>query len=211
MKGKINMFKENKSFYLFVIGTLVFISTIAGITVGTSDFLVNSKDGLILLICSAATIVICWVVNYKNTDLAKNFKATLSEVEQDRNKYIEKSIELAKECDALKEQLEDHNPEATKAKYEILKNKCDAIEAFQNSFPYKISDEYILYNIMRTNLQIGKASTWQIVGDHNGDLWTCNIVRPHMQTYNELLTLIASTKRPAEISTLNQSETLLFE
>lgn len=205
------MFKENKLFYLFVIGMLVFISTITGISVGTSDFLVNSKDGLILLICSAATIVICWIVNYKDTNLEKDFNAKLSKVEQDRNKYIEKSVDLAKECDTLREQLEDHSPDAVKAEYEAIKNKCDALETFRNSFPYKISDEYILYNIMRTNLQVDKASTWQIVGDYNGDLWTCSIVRPHTQSYKELLTLIASTKEPTEVGALNQSETLLWE
>ena len=86
-----------------------------------------------------------------------------------------------------------------------------SIESFRNSFPYKIADGYILYNIMRINLQVGKASTWQIVGDFNGDLWECSIVRPHTQSYKELLTLVASTKEPTEVGALNQSETLLWE
>lgn len=205
------MFKENKLFYLFVIGSLVFMSTIAGISVGTCDIFFNSKKGLVLIICLAATAVICWMVNYKDTNLEKHFKAELSKAEQDRNRYIEKSVELAKECDTLREQLENSSPDTIKAEYEALKNKCDAIETFRNSFPYKIADGYILYNIMRTNLQVGKASTWQIVGDYNGDLWECSIVRPHTQSYKELLTLIASTKEPTEVGALNQSETLLWE
>lgn len=205
------MFKENKLFYLFVIGSLVFMSTIAGISVGTCDIFFNSKKGLVLIICLAATAVICWMVNYKDTNLEKHFKAELSKAEQDRNRYIEKSVELAKECDTLREQLENSSPDTIKAEYEALKNKCDALETFRNGFPYKIADGYILYNIMRTNLQVGKASTWQIVGDYNGDLWECSIVRPHTQSYKELLTLIASTKEPTEVGALNQSETLLWE
>lgn len=205
------MFKENKLFYLFVIGSLVFMSTITGISVGTCDIFFNSKKGLVLIICLAATAVICWMVNYKDTNLEKHFKAELSKAEQDRNRYIEKSVELAKECDTLREQLENSSPDTIKAEYEALKNKCDALETFRNSFPYKIADGYILYNIMRTNLQVGKASTWQIVGDYNGDLWECSIVRPHTQSYKELLTLIASTKEPTEVGALNQSETLLWE
>ena len=205
------MFKENKLFYLFVIGSLVFMSTIAGISVGTCDIFFNSKKGLVLIICLAATAVICWMVNYKDTNLEKHFKAELFKAEQDRNRYIEKSVELAKECDTLREQLENSSPDTIKAEYEALKNKCDALETFRNSFPYKIADGYILYNIMRTNLQVGKASTWQIVGEYNGDLWECSIVRPHTQSYKELLTLIASTKEPTEVGALNQSETLLWE
>ena len=205
------MFKENKLFYLFVIGSLVSMSTITGISVGTCDIFFNSKKGLVFIICLAATAVICWMVNYKDTNLEKHFKAELSKAEQDRNRYIEKSVELAKECDTLKEQLENSSPDTIKAEYEALKNKCDALETFRNSFPYKIADGYILYNIMRTNLQVGKASTWQIVGDYNGDLWECSIVRPHTQSYKELLTLIASTKEPTEVGALNQSETLLWE
>ena len=205
------MFKENKLFYLFVIGSLVFMSTITGISVGTCDIFFNSKKGLVLIICLAATAVICWMVNYKDTNLEKHFKAELSKAEQDRNRYIEKSVELAKECDTLREQLENSSPDTIKAEYEALKNKCDALETFRNSFPYKIADGYILYNIMRTNLQVGKASTWQIVGDYNGDLCECSIVRPHTQSYKELLTLIASTKEPTEVGALNQSETLLWE
>ena len=205
------MFKENKLFYLFVIGSLVFMSTIAGISVGTCDIFFNSKKGLVLIICLAATAVICWMVNYKDTNLEKHFKAELFKAEQDRNRYIEKSVELAKECDTLREQLENSSPDTIKAEYEALKNKCDALETFRNSFPYKIADGYILYNIMRTNLQVGKASTWQIVGEYNGDLWECSIARPHTQSNKELLTLIASTKEPTEVGALNQSETLLWE
>ena len=114
-------------------------------------------------------------------------------------------------CFSLKTQLKYYTSGTVKEEYERLKNKCEAIEAFRNSFPYKIADGYILYNIMRTNLQVGKASTWQIVGDFNGDLWECSIVRPHTQSYKELLTLVASTKEPNEVGALNQSETLLWE
>lgn len=203
------MFKENKSFYLFVIGILVFMSTVVGILVGTSDVFFNSKKGLVLIICLVATAVICWIVDYKDKNLEKDFKASLAEVEKERNKYIDKTIELAKENDTLKEQLEYYTASPTDEN--TLKAKYDALARFQSGFPYQIAEGYKVYSIMRINLQTDKASTWQIVGEYNGDLWECSIIRPHTQSHTELLTLIASTKQPTDIEMLNQSEVLLWK
>lgn len=205
------MYKENKTLYLFVIGIITALSLIAGIFVGNSDILINSRYGFVVIICATATFAVCSIVGYRDKRLNDAYFKRFTDASEEANKYKQRMMDIAEERDSLKSQLEYYTSGTVKDEYETLKNKCDAIEAFRNSFPYKITDGYILYNIMRTNLQVGKASTWQIVGDYNGDLWECSIVRPHTQSYKELLTLVASTKEPNEISTLNQSETLLWE
>lgn len=205
------MYKENKPLYLFVIGIITALSLIASIFVGNSDILINSRYGFVVIICATATFAVCSIVGYRDKRLNDAYFKRFTDASEEANKYKQRMMDIAEERDSLKSQLEYYTSGTVKDEYETLKNKCDAIEAFRNSFPYKITDGYILYNIMRTNLQVGKASTWQIVGDYNGDLWECSIVRPHTQSYKELLTLVASTKEPNEISTLNQSETLLWE
>lgn len=205
------MKKENKILYLFVIGIITALAIISGIFVGISDILVNSRYGFVAIIFAAATAAVCCIVGYRDSRLNASYFKQYTDASEEAGKYKERMMKVAEERDSLKTQLEYYTSGTVKEEYERLKSKCEAIEAFRNSFPYKIADGYILYNIMRTNLQVGKASTWQIVGDFNGDLWECSIVRPHTQSYKELLTLVASTKEPNEVGALNQSETLLWE
>ena len=205
------MYKQNKTLYLFVIGIITALSLVAGIFVGTSDILINSRYGFIVSIFSAATAAVCSIVCYRDDRLNDSYFKQFTTVKEESEKYKERMMEIAEERDSVKSQLEYYTSGTVKEEYEALKNKCEAIESFRNSFPYKIADGYVLYNIMRTNLQVGRTSTWQIVGDYNGDLWECSIVRPHTQSYKELLTLAVSTKEPTEVGALNQSDTLLWE
>lgn len=205
------MNKQNKTLYLFVIGIITALSLIAGIFVGMSDILVNSRYGFVVIIISAATVAVCSIVSYRDSRLNDSYLKQFTNAKEETDKYKSRLMEVAEERDSLKAQLEYYTSGAVKDEYETLKNKCEAIESFRNSFPYRIADGYILYNIMRTNLQVGKTSTWQIIGDYNGDLWECSIVRPHTQSYKELLTLVASTNEPTEVGALNQSDTLLWE
>lgn len=205
------MYKQNKTLYLFVIGIITALSLVAGIFVGTSDILINSRYGFIVIIFSAATAAVCSIVCYRDDRLNDSYFKQITTVKEESEKYKERMMEIAEERDSVKSQLEYYTSGTVKEEYEALKNKCEAIESFRNSFPYKIADGYVLYNIMRTNLQVGRTSTWQIVGDYNGDLWECSIVRPHTQSYKELLTLAVSTKEPTEVGALNQSDTLLWE
>lgn len=205
------MYKQNKTLYLFVIGIITALSLVAGIFVGTSDILINSRYGFIVIIFSAATAAVCSIVCYRDDRLNDSYFKQFTTVNEESEKYKERMMEIAEERDSVKSQLEYYTSGTVKEEYEALKNKCEAIESFRNSFPYKIADGYVLYNIMRTDLQVGRTSTWQIVGDYNGNLWECSIVRPHTQSYKELLTLATSTKEPTEVGALNQSDTLLWK
>lgn len=63
------MYKENKTLYLFVIGIITALSLIAGIFVGNSDILVNSRYGFVVIICAAATFAVCSIVGYRDKRL----------------------------------------------------------------------------------------------------------------------------------------------
>ena len=203
--------KENRAIYLFIIALINVLAIISGIYVGMSDILTNSRYGFITIIFASATIADCFIINYRDGKLYDEFYQKFSNAKEEAEKCKDKLIEITEERDLLKSQLEHYTSGDFEEDYNSLKKKCESIETFRNAFPCKISDEYIVYNIMRTNLQIGKASTWQIVGYYNGDLWEINIVRSDKQSYKELLSLITSTTEPDNISELNQSETLLWE
>ena len=65
--------------------------------------------------------------------------------------------------------------------------------------------------MLRTDLQIGKHSCWQFVGEYQGQLWECRIIRPDTQTYKDLLLLAINTHTPQEIGALNRSNAMLWE
>ena len=91
-----------------------------------------------------------------------------------------------------------------------LQNKCEALENFRSSFPYKIAEGYVIYNIIRLELT-ATYSKWLIVGIFEEELWSYPIMRPAEQKYKEMLRLISSTKEPDDLKELEQSENLFWE
>ena len=147
------------------------------------------------------------ITEHFNKDILKKKKDALKEAEQ-------KLKTLQERVDKLKEQISAvlvrRHEEQAETDTELLRKKCEAIENFRNSFPYRIADEYILYNIIRTEIQVSEFSRWQLVGEFEGQLWEYTLLRPDTQSYKEMLSLAAATKAPAELSELNISEQLLW-
>ena len=202
--------KENRMLFLFLMVVINVFGLIAGIYIGMSQILINSRYGFITIIFVVTGIADYFLMKYRDHRISDNVAKQLAATEADAKKYKDRMLEIAAERDELSAELESYTKGTVNEEYANLKQKCDTIEAFRNSFPYKIADGYVLYNIMRTDLQVGHASTWQIVGDYNGELWEISIVRPLSQTYKEMLTLVAATTEPNQISALNQSSTLLW-
>lgn len=203
--------KENRMLFLFLMVVINVFGLIAGIYIGMSQILVNSRYGFITIIFVVAGIADYFLMKYRDRRIEERFLQRYNSVEEDARKYKDRLSEVAEERDCLRDRLEYYSKGAVKEEYDTLKKKCDAIENFRNSFPYKIADGYVLYNIMRTDLQVGHASTWQIVGGYHDQLWEVSIVRPLSQTFKEMLTLVAATQEPRQIETLNQSTSLLWE
>ena len=202
--------KENRMLFLFLMVVINVFGLIASIYIGMSEILINSRYGFITIIFVVTGIADYFLMKYRDRAIEDRFLKRYTSAEEDAKKYKDRLSEVAEERDCLRDRLEYYTKGTVNQEYADLKQKCDTIEAFRNSFPYKIADGYVLYNIMRTDLQVGHASTWQIVGDYNGELWEISVVRPLGQTYKEMLTLVAATTEPNQISALNQSSTLLW-
>lgn len=202
--------KENRMLFLFLMVVINVFGLIAGIYIGMSQILINSRYGFITIIFVVTGIADYFLMKYRDRSIEDRFLKRYNSAAEEAKKYKDRLSEVAEERDCLRDRLEYYTKGTVNEEYANLKQKCDTIEAFRNSFPYKIADGYVLYNIMRTDLQVGHASTWQIVGDYNGELWEISIVRPLSQTYKEMLTLVAATTEPNQISALNQSSTLLW-
>lgn len=203
--------KENRMLFLFLMIVINVFGLIAGIYIGMSQILINSRYGFITIIFVVAGIADYFLLKYRDRRIEDHFLQRYSSAEEDARKYKDRLAEVAEERDNYRDRLEYYTKGTVKEEYDNLRQKCEAIETFRNSFPYKIADGYVLYNIMRTDLQVGHASTWQIVGDYNGELWEVSIVRPLSQTYKEMLTLVAATTEPNQIASLNQSTSLLWQ
>ena len=203
--------KENRMLFLFLMVVINVFGLIAGIYIGMSQILINSRYGFITIIFVVAGIADYFLLKYRDRRIEDHFLQRYSSAEEEARKYKDRLAEVAEERDNYRDRLEYYTKGTVKEEYDNLRQKCEAIESFRNSFPYKIADGYVLYNIMRTDLQVGHASTWQIVGDYNGELWEVSIVRPLSQTYKEMLTLVAATTEPNQIASLNQSTSLLWQ
>lgn len=203
--------KENRMLFLFLMVVINVFGLIAGIFIGMSQILINSRYGFITIIFVVAGIADYFLMKYRDRRIEDKFLKRYSSVEEEARKCKSQLAEVAEERDNFRDRLEYYTKGTVKEEYDNLRQKCETIEAYRNSFPYKIIDGSVLYNIMRTDLQVGKSSTWQIVGGYLDQLWEVSIVRPHTQTYKEMLTLVAATKEPNGISALNQSDTLLWE
>ena len=203
--------KENRMLFLFLMVVINVFGLIAGIFIGMSQILINSRYGFITIIFVVTGIADYFLMKYRDRRIEDNFLKRYNSADEEARKYKDRLAEVAEERDNYRDRLEFYTKGTVKEEYDNLRQKCETIEAFRNSFPYKVADGYVLYNIMRTDLQVGHASTWQIVGDYNGELWELSIVRPLSQTYKEMLTLVAATAEPNQIAALNQSTSLLWQ
>ena len=193
--------------YVSVI-VLTVLGTLSGTLVCSSNLFPNSKYSFVALIVLGAAVVVYNILKRLDNISEKAYENTNAE----KQKMIDNLNTLNKAKDAkiaeLTKQLES-KPVPTDI--ETLQKKCDAIESFRNSFPYKIADGYVLYNIIRTELNVSSHSRWLLVGQHGDSLWAYSMIRPDTQSYKELLSLASSTTVPQELEELDQSTVLLWK
>ena len=142
-------------------------------------------------------------------------KAKQQETDQKLQASQKELRALQFQLDELKAKISAFRPETAKgpapaSETELLRKKCETIENFRNSFPYRIADGYVLYNIMRTEIQVSGYSRWQLVGEFDNQLWEYSLLRPDTQSYKEMLSLAAATSSPQELGELNVSGQLLW-
>lgn len=205
---------KTKILYLASVLSVCLLAVLAGIQIQESQLPYMTKYSFFMFLIAGLCVILILTSNayeriaeHLNGDLLKKKDAELKETEQKLKK-------LQAQAEELKERMSAHSTptqeEAPKSDTELLRKKCETLEKFRNTFPYRISDGYILYNIMRTEIQVSGFSRWQLVGEFDGQLWEYTLLRPDTQSYKEMLSLAATTSAPAELQELNFSEQLLW-
>ena len=185
------------------------ISTLCGIFVcQCDDMLPTSKYSFTCIILGVVGVSVYFFIRLLQSNEAnKNLS------------IIEKKDEL---INTLSKQIADKDSRISELVAEVvskkdlpediknLQNKCEALENFRSSFPYKVAEGYVIYNIIRLELT-ATYSKWLIVGIFEEELWSYPIMRPAEQKYKEMLSLLSSTKEPEDLKELEQSENLFWE
>lgn len=205
--------KNQKPLFLtyLVAAVVSVLGTLSATLICQSEFFVNTKYSFALMVLALSAFVICFVFRAEYKSLNESHLKNISHYREEADKYKDRVLELSEENAILNDQLGYYTDGAFQEEHKDLQEKCDTIEAFRNSFPYRIADGYVLYNIIRTELSAGSHSLWLIVGQYSEELWSCTVVRPASQTYTEMLTLTGATTAPEELEQLDQSKTILWK
>lgn len=213
---------KNKILFLIAVPALCILMSLAGVLVCESSLPYMTKYSFIMfLLTGLCVFLILMLHSYERT--SEQLNGNLLVKKEEELQAAAEELQSAKkelrtlqiQADELKTRISANRPEPEKSSVpvseaDLLRKKCETIEKFRNSFPYRIADGYILYNIMRTELQVSGFSRWQLVGEFEGQLWEYTLLRPDTQSYKEMLSLAAATTAPAELSELNISEQLLW-
>ena len=202
---------KNKILFLISTVTLCVFASLCGILVCESQLPYLTKYSFAMLLLIGLCVLLALMMNSFeriSDQLNGNLLA----------KRNEELCELKQQLKDMQTQMKNSKPQAPVMQEDkpdtndadLLRKKCETIENFRNSFPYRISDGYIIYNVMRTEIQVSGYSRWQLVGEFAGNLWEYTLLRPDTQSYKEMLSLAAATTAPAELEELNISKQLLW-
>ena len=185
------------------------ISTLCGIVIWQcDDMLPTSKYSFTCIILGVVGVSVYFFIRLLQSNEAnKNLS------------IIEKKDEL---INTLSKQIEDKDSRISELVTEVIskkdlpediknhQRKCEALENYRSSFPYKVAEGYVIYNIIRLELTATYCK-WIIVGIFEEELWSYPIMRPAEQKYKEMLRLVSSTKEPEDLKELEQSENLFWD
>lgn len=182
------------------------ISTLCGILIWQSEnmFLLSKFSFTCIILIVVGVSIYFFIRFYEAKESEKTFKIIKEkdDYKGDLNAIISERENRIVE---LAEEVYQKNEDINKLQY-----KCETLENYRSSFPYKVSDGYVIYNIIRLELT-ATYSKWLIVGIFEEDLWSYPILRPANQKYKEMLKLVSSTKEPEDLKELEQNENLFWE
>lgn len=205
--------KNIKTKTIFVIASIsiCILSVICNVLVCNSKLPYMTKYSMITLLLGSLCVLLFMVTTFFE-NISKQFnEKSLSKKERELSALKQQLNEKQNQIVSLNKKIADLSTPKTTDGIDLLKKKCAEIENFRNSFPYKIADGYILYNVIRTELKVSAYSRWQLVGEYNGQLWEYSLLRPDVQAYSEMLILVSSTSSPQELETLDISTQLLWD
>ena len=220
---------KTKFLFLAAVPAVCVLAALSGVLVCESSLPYMTKYSFIMLLLAGLCVLLVLMINsyehvseqlkggllVKKEEELEAAKVKQQETDQKLQASQKELRALQFQMDELKAKISAFRPETAKgsapaSETELLRKKCEAIENFRNSFPYRIADGYILYNIMRTEIQVSCYSRWQLVGEFDNQLWEYSLLRPDTQSYKEMLSLAAATSSPQELGELNVSGQLLW-
>lgn len=213
----LTMMKNQKMKALFFIAVeaLCILASLTGTLVCESKLPYMTKYSFVMILIVGVCILLALMLNAYER-ISEQLRGNSFRKKEEELQAIQKELkEIRRQNEELKSKtlVSPQNSDTTESPVsdtELLRKKCETIESFRNSFPYQIADGYILYNVMRTEIQVSGFSRWQLVGEFDNQLWEYTLLRPDTQSYKEMLSLAASTKEPAELCELNVSKQLLW-
>ena len=170
---------------------------------------VNSKYGIVLIISGAVGFLSYLVLTGSEKCIENRYTDRIEREVQLRKEYGEDAAFLTDENNKLRAKISEleKKPE-TESEY---KEKYTNLKAFQDSFPLVIDPLFVIHNIMRTELRVGKYSRWLIVGEADNELFSCPVLRQDVQSLKEMLTLAKGCRTVDELAEIDQSKMLICE
>lgn len=203
--------KETRTAYAITMLALCMLATLCGIFLFACELTDQTKYSFTVFLLAGIGVLIFQISSARDLRLWDQYSERIETEKQKSDLYYEKSCRLEQEVSDLSSKLEKLSPEESVKECDRLREKCEALESFRYSFPYEIFEDYVIYNIMRTDLQTEEYSSWKLVGEYGDQLWTCNLIRPYTQTYSEMLKLAGNTNNPQELDALNQGDIVLWK
>ena len=179
------------------------LGTLCASLILQSEFFVNSKLFFAVFFLVASAIVSCLVFYVGNKQEQKEHTETVNRYRREIDQCQQRIDTLQKQNTSLADQIRYYDGGLVQKGIKNLKEKCAALEAFRAKFPYTVCDGYILLGINRLEVNTSANSTWMIVGETDGVLWSYQLTRPAEQTYEGLMSLVELTASPQELELLN--------
>ena len=114
-----------------------------------------------------------------------------------KNALKEKAAELQKLRNTLKEKEEET---------EQLKKTARQMQGWIESFPYEITPQFKLYNLLETEIITGSYSRWLVSGEENGMLFAFEFIRPDSQNKIELFQMLQKLQTKENIIKLDMAK-----
>ncbi len=135
------------------------------------------------------------------SDCSDSLNYSIGVLVEERLELLENLEKANKEAKLLHQELQNHYKNA-----EQIKKQNQMLVGWIENFPFEISPQFKLYNLIETEIVTGSYSRWLIPGEENGMLFAIEIVRPDNQNKIELFQMLQNVKNKEDILNLDMAK-----
>lgn len=131
----------------------------------------------------------------------------------DKIQKLEKEVENRKTVEQkLKADLSQANAAVQNGRVKkSAEERLKELEAFDSSFPFKLSDGALIYGLRCSEFVANSHSRWILYGEVADSVFSVELLRHDVQDKSELLKLIKGTATVQELSELNLTQQQLLQ